>query len=228
MRSLPIERVRALAFAAFGCLIAVCVARAQQGWGGSGSASSWQAGSARTAAPSARSVASGGSSSWSAGHSSTPMHNQPGGIWNDSSTLGAASKPSATNSAVGANSPHRPLGGARAGTALSHPGAAPQKIQASSLSNASHSAGGLRPSGAARGAIGGASGLRNASARRAGAVGHEGRTGLQSASGVPASSLNSRLASPMQKRSALQSLTPNLPSENQGTGLRKSRGETKY
>ena len=216
MRTVTIANPRTFAFAALGCLAGLSVVRAQESWGGSGSASSWQAGSAKAAAPVARSVASGAGSSWTAGQGSAPIRSQPGGVWNDSSTFPVAPhKPSAASSAAGANLLSRPIGSTRTG--LSHAGAAPRKMQVSSLASASHSAGGPRVSGVTHGAIGSSSGVRNASQRRGGAGGR--RRQSVSQSGGRATSLSSGPVSPLQSSSPLKSLTPALPAENLGSEL---------
>lgn len=225
MRTLNIATACALAFAALGCAIGVGVAKAQEGRGGSGNASSWQAGSARAAVPSAHSVSTGGSSIWTAGQGSSTMRSQPGGVWSDGSTLRAASQPPTARSTAQENAVGRPSSAIRLGTAPSHR-AAPRTTQASSQSSTAHLSGGPHASGVAHRAFGGVSGARNASSHRGSAGAHKSKSGLQSGRGGMPAGLNSGPVSPMQSSSALPSLTPALPSESLGLSLHPPGGAT--
>lgn len=213
-----------IALVAAVCMVQSAAARAQESWGSSGGASSWQAGAVKATVHTAPSVATGGSSSWTAGQGSTGTRSQRGGVWNDGSALGAgASKMPALGSAARASSLNRPAGLPAIGPAPSRLGVAGGRAQSTGFSGSLRSSTGARLPGGGPHPVGsGIGGAHRASTNRPAAGGHGKRPALQG--GNRRLNLGSGLASPLPSSALFKSLPGALPGENPGSELRSPLG----
>jgi hypothetical protein len=219
-----ISRKFTLTTALAACVAHIALAQTSESWGGQGGASSWQAGSSKTAESAPHSVATGGQSSWTAGRAGIAARGAPGGVWSEGSTLGATTVKAPASKTASAENPFaRPAGlkpvtaGSLSGRGGTAPAKGPAKGQSSGFgkgpsfasSIGTHGTTGARGSGAARGGSGVAGGARRASHARSGAATQRGRLG---ASGLGNSSgLGSGMGSPLQEDPALRGLTGSAP-----------------
>jgi hypothetical protein len=215
MKGLPL-RTFAIAGLAATCFVCVAAARAQETWDQTGGASSWQAGSAKTAIPATRATAPGSSVGWSAGRGSFAHGVQHGGVWRDSSTLSeTTTKIPARGLAVRTtlDTGQLSVAGLNRMSGMGNGTVVHAKGQETTLPSRMHSATGAIGSRSQLGDTGlsvhrVASGRRGATGRRTG-LGH-GHS--KSDSSTMATALTN-LSSPMRTDSVLRPLTPRSPLE---------------
>lgn len=220
---------------ALGVILAVAgsmaqTAYAQESWGGQGSASSWQTGSAKSTVTPAVHIATGGESSWGAGKGSIPTRGAPGGVWSDGTAFHAAAVQSlGAKTAVGVSSLAKPVGLASLGTvsSRSHYAGAPGKGQTAGRSGQFHAATGPKgTSGPQFGLKKMTSGVRRTSRGRSGAISGGGHFGASSRSSSTAPGQG--LESPMQNGSELSGSSGSTSNSTPSLEPRSSLGSSSH